>query len=185
MYWKQAKPVPFTVQSLSSMHALNGASLADVRGWWFKPLSSSCTFPEAVATKRIRGAKLTVGDMVLMLSVLGHDVAGKGGGGRGANHHQLFQGHGGQGEEEGGGGGALQRQLRHALKRSHVTELSAAWKTRTGSKRKHCFGTRMTTGGGDPLLAADRLQLAGAPPEAVAAAGRGSTWRSIRRRAGP
>ena len=99
------------------MHALNGASLADVRGWWFKPLSSSCTFPEAVATKRIRGAKLTVGDMVLMLSVLGHDVAGKGGGGRGANHHQLFQGHGGQGEEEGGGGGALQRELRHALKK--------------------------------------------------------------------
>ena len=44
----------------------------------------------------------------------------------------------------------------------------------------------MTTGSGDPLLAADRLQLAGAPPEAVAAAGRGSTWTSRRRRrAGP
>ena len=44
----------------------------------------------------------------------------------------------------------------------------------------------MTTRSGDPSLAADRLQLAGAPPEAVAAAGRGSTWTSTRRRrAGP
>ena len=55
---------------------------------------------------------------MLLGRVLGHDVAGKGGGGRGANHHQLFQGHGGQGEEGGGGGGgALQCELRHALKK--------------------------------------------------------------------
>merc|ERR1712038_2158059 len=117
------------------MHALNGASLADVRGWWFKPLSSSCTFPEAVATKRIRGAKLTVGDMVLMLSVLGHDVAGK------------------------GGGGALQRQLRHALKKVTRHWIICSLEDEERLETKALFGMLMTTGSGNPSLAADRLQL--------------------------